>query len=299
MNLLTRVIIRVLLVAVSFFFVLPSASVEAARKTKKSSYSKATKKYRKNARKAKRYRRTACNTQQGKEQALQLIQSNQTLAEFSGIEYKPNALSEEVRRQLLDDGETLTDEDYESEGMDDVDLALADDSTPVSAVVLEDLWMQYVEREEGEDWLTDAGISKKRIMKEIVSWVGTRYHFGGTSRQGVDCSSFMQHLYENAAALRLPRTAREQYTIGERIGDKKELKFGDLIFFNTRRGVYASHVGVYLGDNLFAHASSRYGVTLSSLESSYYSQRFIGGSRLSSRDLVKFSVNEDLYAQNE
>ena len=64
--------------------------------------------------------------------------------------------------------------------------------------------------------------------------------------------------------------------------DKKiELKFGDLVFFDTRRTVKPGHVGIYLGDNLFAHASSSKGVTISSITSSYYSGRYMGGRRIS------------------
>jgi cell wall-associated NlpC family hydrolase len=71
--------------------------------------------------------------------------------------------------------------------------------------------------------------------------------------------------------------------------NRKDLQFGDLIFFHTRRHAYVSHVGIYLGDNLFAHASSKYGVTVSSLESTYYNNRFIGAKRITARDLDKMS----------
>jgi cell wall-associated NlpC family hydrolase len=76
----------------------------------------------------------------------------------------------------------------------------------------------------------------------------------------------------------LPRTAREQFASGKGV-DESSLLFGDLVFFNTT-GSGASHVGIYLEDDLFAHASVSYGVTISSLESTYYRKRFLGARRL-------------------
>ena len=65
-----------------------------------------------------------------------------------------------------------------------------------------------------------------------------------------------------------------------RDSDRTELKFGDLVFFNTRRRVKPGHVGIYIGDNLFAHASSKLGVTISSLEHDYYNKRYMGARRI-------------------
>ncbi|MBK9248210.1 MAG: C40 family peptidase [Ignavibacteria bacterium] len=68
------------------------------------------------------------------------------------------------------------------------------------------------------------------------------------------------------------------------------MQFGDVVFFHTRKRVYVSHVGIYLGDNLFAHASSRYGVTVSSLESDYYNKRLIGVKRLQQVDAARYAL---------
>ena len=119
-----------------------------------------------------------------------------------------------------------------------------------------------------------------------MEWLGTPYHFGGTGGRGIDCSAFTRTIYDKVADVWIPRTASSQYDFGKNIS-KNDLQFGDLVFFNTRRHVRVGHVGIYLGDNLFAHSSTRFGVTVSSLESAYYSARLIGAKRLYSNDLAK------------
>jgi len=85
-------------------------------------------------------------------------------------------------------------------------------------------------------------------------------------------------VYKNSIAKPLPRTSSEQFKLGSAI-EYADLKFGDLVFFNTT-GESASHVGIYLGDDLFAHASISLGVTISSLESSYYKKHYEGARRI-------------------
>jgi lipoprotein Spr len=94
----------------------------------------------------------------------------------------------------------------------------------------------------------------------------------------------------------LPRTAREQALVGEKIV-RKDLEFGDLVFFHTYTKKFVSHVGIYLGDDLFAHASSLLGVTISSLNSTYYNNRYVAGRRLSSKDLLTYKISKS--AQQE
>ncbi len=120
----------------------------------------------------------------------------------------------------------------------------------------------------------------------IDDWMDTRYRYGGTTKKGIDCSAFTSQLVNNVYAVNLPRTAREQYNNCLKIG-ADELVEGDLLFFNTRGGV--SHVAVYLGDHYFVHASTSNGVMISSLDDTYYSNRFIGGGRIpcAANDVVK------------
>jgi cell wall-associated NlpC family hydrolase len=114
------------------------------------------------------------------------------------------------------------------------------------------------------------------LFKTLDDWMGTRYHLGGTSKDGIDCSALMQILFSSLYGITLPRTAREQYAFSRRIS-RTELKEGDLVFFNTIGGV--SHVGMYLQNNKFIHASTG-GVTISDLYDEYWTKKFIGVGRV-------------------
>jgi hypothetical protein len=115
------------------------------------------------------------------------------------------------------------------------------------------------------------------LLPYVDEWYGTRYRMGGTNKTGIDCSAFTQAIYLSAFALNLPRTARDQYK-SSRIISATQLKEGDLVFFNTTGGV--SHVGIYLQNNKFVHASSRNGVVISDLFEPYYLKRYLGAGRI-------------------
>ncbi len=121
--------------------------------------------------------------------------------------------------------------------------------------------------------------AKEKMLMEIVKYINAPYKFGGESKNGIDCSAFTQAVY-NSCNIHLLRTAREQYTQGIEIDDKHKLRFGDLVFFNTRKTVKPGHVGIFIGDNLFVHASSSNGVIVTPLGSEYYSERFMGARRI-------------------
>ena len=115
------------------------------------------------------------------------------------------------------------------------------------------------------------------LLAKMDEWYGTRYRMGGTTKKGVDCSALVQAIFLGAYAVSLPRTAREQYQVSRRIS-RTELKEGDLLFFNTTGGI--SHVGIYLQNNKFIHASASKGVTISDLFDPYYVRRFVGAGRV-------------------
>jgi LysM repeat protein len=119
---------------------------------------------------------------------------------------------------------------------------------------------------------------KERLILFAKKMTDIPYRFGGSSLFGIDCSAFVQKVY-GLVGMDIPRSAREQFTEGDPV-DKAELSMGDLVFFRTYAS-FPSHVGIYLGNNLFIHASSRSRkVTVDSLETPYYLKRFIGAKRL-------------------
>ena len=120
-------------------------------------------------------------------------------------------------------------------------------------------------------------VTNTSLIGFIDDWWGTKYRYGGTTKKGIDCSSFTGLLMGSVFGFVLPRTAREQYSICSKLS-KDDMLEGDLVFFNTRGGV--SHVGVYLGEGYFVHSSSSVGVTINNLNESYYSRKFIGGGRI-------------------
>lgn len=123
-------------------------------------------------------------------------------------------------------------------------------------------------------------LSNIKLLETIDSWYGTRYRYGGTTRRGIDCSAFVREIYRSAFDIELPRTAREQYQRVSHVSFT-DLKEGDLLFFNTTGGI--SHVGMYLRNNKFVHASSGRGVIVSDLYDFYYISRFRGAGRIAKK----------------
>ena len=122
--------------------------------------------------------------------------------------------------------------------------------------------------------------SREKILFEVVNFLETPYKYGGTSSNGIDCSSFTQNVFKNSLEIFIPRTAREQYKFGEDVAIPEKLSFGDLVFFNTSKRYFPGHVGIYLGDNLFVHASRSLGVTVTSMNDSYFLKRYVGARRV-------------------
>ena len=110
------------------------------------------------------------------------------------------------------------------------------------------------------------------LLQKIDEWWGTPYALGGSSKRGVDCSYFTLDVMNSIYNTSLKRTAAEQYEQSEKI-DWSDLKEGDLIFFKTDGSRSISHVGIYMTNNKFAHASTSQGVTISDLSEPYWQKR--------------------------
>lgn len=120
-------------------------------------------------------------------------------------------------------------------------------------------------------------IQNASLFSEINEWFGTRYVLGGSTKDGVDCSAFVQAVYSKLFGIAMPRTAKEQYKTTRSVS-RTGLKQGDLVFFATH-GSGVSHVGIYLQNNRFVHASTSGGVMVSDLFEEYWVKHFAGAGR--------------------
>ncbi|MEN2985416.1 MAG: LysM peptidoglycan-binding domain-containing protein [Thermodesulfovibrionaceae bacterium] len=157
--------------------------------------------------------------------------------------------------------------------------------------------IEDIEDIKSED-LTQLSI-KERVLLFAKKMLHLPYKFGGNSYYGLDCSFFVKKVY-SMVGIELPRSAREQFNVGIPIS-KEELQPGDLVFFRTY-AKFPSHVGIYLGDSLFIHASTRSKkVTIDSLETPYYLQRFIGAKRIPdlNKDLIEETIKEIMLKENQ
>jgi len=116
----------------------------------------------------------------------------------------------------------------------------------------------------------------QQLTRSALRFLGVPYVFGGTSTTGFDCSGYVQHVFASLG-ISVPRTADAQYYAGSKIVG--QMKAGDLVFFQTYEPG-PSHVGIYIGNNQFVHASSSHGVMVSSLSDSYWAARYLGAKRL-------------------
>ncbi len=129
---------------------------------------------------------------------------------------------------------------------------------------------------------------QRMLVKVAKGFLGAPYRLGGSSARGLDCSGFVRKIYR-LFNIDLPRTAFEQSLVGRRV-QRSELVPGDLLFFNTSRRV--DHVGIYIGNNEFVHASScKRMVSLDNLNMPYFDKRFVQAVRLKGSDEGRFVAN--------
>ncbi|HBH65359.1 MAG TPA: bifunctional murein DD-endopeptidase/murein LD-carboxypeptidase, partial [Erwinia persicina] len=121
---------------------------------------------------------------------------------------------------------------------------------------------------------------KSRLMDQYADWKGVRYRLGGTSKRGIDCSAFVQTTFREQFGMDLPRSTYEQEDTGKSI-QRAKLRPGDLVLF--RAGSTGRHVGIYIGNDNFVHASTSSGVMISNLNESYWKNRYRDARRVLSR----------------
>lgn len=122
-------------------------------------------------------------------------------------------------------------------------------------------------------------ITNTSLYSFIDEWYGVKYLWGGTTKDGIDCSALVQKMYEAVFNTSIVRTSMMQYGMVQP-ESKDSLKEGDLVFFNTR-GNFISHVGVYLKNNFFVHSCSSKGVTISSLDENYWTKVYAAAGKIS------------------
>lgn len=135
-------------------------------------------------------------------------------------------------------------------------------STPSKKFVVSDEKRRYLANEE---------IVKGRLYLQHDQWKGARYKMGGLSKNGIDCSGFVYLTYLELFGIELPRSTRLQSQIGKEMQIDK-LRSGDLVFFKT--GWMVMHVGIYLENNSFLHASTAKGVMISRLDDPYWKSKY-------------------------
>lgn len=128
---------------------------------------------------------------------------------------------------------------------------------------------------------TGSVFADSKLDSAIEEGLGSPYSAGGTTTSGFDCSGFTMYVF-NKLGIDLPHQSGSQFEMGTSVS-KDELIAGDLVFFNTS-GDGISHVGIYVGDGKFAHASSSKGVVISKLSESYYEKRYVGSKRIMSSE---------------
>ena len=111
------------------------------------------------------------------------------------------------------------------------------------------------------------------LSEQQYEWAGTPYVLGGSGRKGVDCSGFVQTTFFDRFGIKLPRQTKDQANYGQYI-DKADIQTGDLVFFKTGRGPNGYHVGIYVKEDKFLHASTKGGVIYSSLNSDYWRKAY-------------------------
>jgi len=132
---------------------------------------------------------------------------------------------------------------------------------------------------------------RKLLINRLNDWMGVRYRLPGRSRQGVDCSNFTSIIKQEVLNMQIPAGAANQATLFPKIEKIEDLQFGDLVFFTgrNRQSNRIGHVGIYIGNGLFAHSSTQRGVIYSHISEGYYAVRYRFGGRILRTDIALLS----------
>jgi cell wall-associated NlpC family hydrolase len=122
------------------------------------------------------------------------------------------------------------------------------------------------------------GNENRALLSEVMEWLGTPYKYGGHTRQGIDCSGLVNHIYLKVYNINLDRSSINMARSIHKV-NKSHLKEGDLVFFRINNN-NISHVGIYISNNKFVHSSTSRGVIISDMDQEYYRKRFAFGGRI-------------------
>lgn len=190
------------------------------------------------------------------------------LSACSGMDTRESANAGNVATVINRDDLSLEDSQNEFEALLNTlkNQPTADGKVPQSRSVLNKYWAMAGNRE-----------VKSRLLRQYSQWKGVRYRLGGDNLRGVDCSAFVKRTFFEQFGIELPRSTSGQQTVGHKIS-RDELRIGDLVLF--RSGSTGRHVGIYIGNNQFVHASTRKGVTISSMDNPYWKKHYSQARRI-------------------
>jgi len=122
-------------------------------------------------------------------------------------------------------------------------------------------------------------LTNMQLLLQMEKWFGTQYCFGGSTDSCIDCSSFTQVILRDVYNVKIPRNSQQQFDASTKI-ETENLKEGDLVFFNTvSASMIITHVGVFVCNNKFVHASTSKGVTINDLSEKYFAKAYRGAGR--------------------
>lgn len=155
-------------------------------------------------------------------------------------------------------------------------LTLTETEANIRDKITSQRWYQRCSQQLG---ISISASENRLLYTRLSEWYGTPYQFGNNEIQiGTDCSGFVSKIYAEVYALSLPRTSQAMYDYIQKV-PYSDLQTGDLVFFRTGKTFRITHVGIYLKEGKFIHASSFHGVTISNLNKTYYRQRLVGVGR--------------------